>query len=303
MKRRLPPLKSLIALESVVRTGSVTAAAAELAVTHSAVSKQLAVLEQWMGRGAFADRRRGMVPTPETIRLAEAAGRAFDDLQIAVDQVAPEPGETAPLQVVAPAAFAMRWLIPRLPLFRPTRRAIDVMVRPSHSRENWLELPFDVAIRPAGSVPERLRPVSLFPEELGLFISRNAAPLKLENNIQPAQLLEVMSLIDVRSRRHDTARWLAHAGIERAASLKGQSYAHLHVAIEAMLAGKGAIVASALILEDLLCRKEIIEPWPSLRISGAGYVFVGAPSANNLQASRLFAEWLSGMTGNSIQDV
>src|SRR3546814_12640583 len=83
MKWRLRPLKTLPVLESCVRTGSVTAAAAELSVTHSEVSKQLALLEDWLGQPLLAEKRRGMIPTAAMGFLCEAARSAFDQLQAA----------------------------------------------------------------------------------------------------------------------------------------------------------------------------------------------------------------------------
>src|SRR3546814_13968466 len=99
---------------------SVTAAAAELSVTHSAVSKQLALLEDWLGQPLFAEKRRGMIPTAAMGCLCEAARSAFDQLQAAVDEVSSGSVSTAPLRVIAPATLARRWLIPRLPDFRPS---------------------------------------------------------------------------------------------------------------------------------------------------------------------------------------
>ncbi|MEJ2030194.1 MAG: LysR family transcriptional regulator, partial [Maritimibacter sp.] len=48
-RRFLPSISSLLALEAVDRLGSATAAAEELALTHSAVSRQLKVLEGQLG--------------------------------------------------------------------------------------------------------------------------------------------------------------------------------------------------------------------------------------------------------------
>ena len=54
-KPSLPPFKALVALECVVRHRSVSRAAEELCVTHGAVSKQLALLTDWLGRPLFTD--------------------------------------------------------------------------------------------------------------------------------------------------------------------------------------------------------------------------------------------------------
>ena len=45
----LPPLQCLVAFESAARHMSFTKAAAELSLTQSAVSRQIAALETWLG--------------------------------------------------------------------------------------------------------------------------------------------------------------------------------------------------------------------------------------------------------------
>jgi LysR family transcriptional regulator, glycine cleavage system transcriptional activator len=48
MARRIPPLNPLHVFEVVARAGSLTRAAEELHITQSAVSRQLAVLEDYL---------------------------------------------------------------------------------------------------------------------------------------------------------------------------------------------------------------------------------------------------------------
>ena len=111
-KRLLPPLKSLVALEAVVRHGSVTTAAAELCVTHGAISKHLAGLEDWLGMPLFLDNRRRMVPTASALTLAEGVGTALTALETSLEAVRSTQGGSADavFQIIAPATFAMHWL-------------------------------------------------------------------------------------------------------------------------------------------------------------------------------------------------
>jgi hypothetical protein len=48
--RRLPPLNALRVFEVAARTGSYAEAAAELGLTHGAVSRQIAALEGWLAQ-------------------------------------------------------------------------------------------------------------------------------------------------------------------------------------------------------------------------------------------------------------
>ena len=61
---RIPPLKAIIAFESIARTKSVNRAAEELDLTASAVSHQLSNLESMIGQSLFQRTGRGLVLTP-----------------------------------------------------------------------------------------------------------------------------------------------------------------------------------------------------------------------------------------------
>src|ERR1044072_5261366 len=56
----LPPLQCLVAFESAVRHGSFTKAAAELHLTQSAISRQIAQLEDFLGRSLFVREHRSL---------------------------------------------------------------------------------------------------------------------------------------------------------------------------------------------------------------------------------------------------
>jgi len=111
--RPLPPLNALRVFEVAARTGSYAEAAAELGLTHGAVSRQIAALEGWLGQRFFARTGRCMVATPIARVFAAEVRVSFDRL-IAAAEACGRPGARRILRVSAPISFAMRWLIPRL---------------------------------------------------------------------------------------------------------------------------------------------------------------------------------------------
>ncbi|WP_386263108.1 LysR family transcriptional regulator, partial [Xanthomonas translucens] len=82
--RRLPSLNALRAFEAAARLRSVGGAAAELHVTHGAVSRQIRLLEEELGLALLQREGRGIRPTAAGERLRDAAGGAFAQLQDAV---------------------------------------------------------------------------------------------------------------------------------------------------------------------------------------------------------------------------
>ncbi|MGE6742809.1 LysR family transcriptional regulator [Allorhizobium pseudoryzae] len=115
-RRFLPSLSLLSAFEAAARTGSVTAAAQELDLTQSAVSRQIAALEKQIGVALFLRER-------QTIRLTIAGDTYAREVREALRRIssaslnlrANPAGGTLNLAILP--FFGSRWLAPRLPRF------------------------------------------------------------------------------------------------------------------------------------------------------------------------------------------
>lgn len=288
MKRTLPPLKALAALESVVRTGSVSAAANELCVTHSAVSKQIGSLEAWIGKPLFANNRRQMLPTHEAEQLADAAEKAFGLIADAVDAMLHERAATV-LQVIAPSTFAMRWLLPRLPEFQAGNPSIKVRVRQTHTPEPWLEIPFDVAIRRGGRMPPDLTVIRLLDEQLGLVVSPK---LLARKDAADLSRMTALPFLEAETRPGELAGWMKAAGSGPMRAEGAIRFPHFYIALAAALAGRGALVAPITVLGELLAKEELFEPWPGIRLDGSCYKVAYAASGAQSAAAEAFVTWL-----------
>lgn len=286
-KRRLPPMKSMMALESVVRSGSVSAAADDLAVTHGAVSKQITLLEEWLGRPLFAEKRRGMIANAAGERLAAATAEACRILATALDEIEAEDG-AAELNVVAPATFAMRWLIPRLPSFQAAGQGVRVRVRPTHTTEDWDALDCDVMVRRGRALAPRFAPRPIFVEELGLVMAPGLAG---------ASAPSALPLVSAETRAGELDRWFAHAAGTHAAP-EAIAFPHFYIALEAALSGIGALVAPLFLVDELLRAGHLVEPWPDRRVAGATYSVGVNPEGGNVAASRQVADWLCRAAGD-----
>jgi LysR family transcriptional regulator, glycine cleavage system transcriptional activator len=288
-KRRLPSLKSLLFLESVVRTGSVTAAADELSITHSAVSKQLSQLEAWTGVPLFVEKRKGMIPTADVARLAAVLGNAFDDIDDALEILRPSRVKRSKLQVIAPATFAMRWLIPRLQEFHTGERPVDTMVRPTHTPDNWLDMPFDVAIRRGGVIPPQFSPRPLFTETLSLVVSA-----RLFGDRGPASKDELagIGLLEAVTRPGELKTWLKASGLSGSLARQALKLPHFYIALDAMFAGRGALVVPTYLIEDHLMRGEVVEPFPEWRVDGPAYQIFSNPASPEAAMTSGFIDWI-----------
>jgi len=95
-RRLIPPLNAVRAFEAAARHGSFKNAAAELGVTHGAISRQVHLLEDWLGPPALFRRlSQGVALTPDGAALLAEFGPALDRIATAARQHQERRGEPA----------------------------------------------------------------------------------------------------------------------------------------------------------------------------------------------------------------
>lgn len=114
MRRSLPSLQRLRALEAVLRAGGFSAAAGELLLTQSAVSNQIKRLEDETGVLLVERIGKRVKPTPEGEILLAAAGRMFADLAAALMRIADMQGEVTGRFVIGAGGVASTYHLPPL---------------------------------------------------------------------------------------------------------------------------------------------------------------------------------------------
>lgn len=106
-------MESLTALLVAAETGSFTAAAEALGITHGSVSRRIAVLERWLGTQLFERQGRGVQLTPAGQRFTSEAREALGLLSRSAEQWRPWRGRRTVRLSVVPS-FAKIWLMPHL---------------------------------------------------------------------------------------------------------------------------------------------------------------------------------------------
>ena len=138
MNRTLPPFPALRAFEAAARHQSFTAAGDELHVTHGAISRQIAILERFVGVNVF-DRHGKRVKLNDAGRLYLGVVREmFDNLSVATERLR-DSGQTRVLRINALPTFAMRWLLPRLSQFQRAVPTVELRLSTSNLPVDQLE--------------------------------------------------------------------------------------------------------------------------------------------------------------------
>ena len=145
-RRRAPPLNSLRVFEVIARLQNLTAAARELRVSQSAVSRQVAALESYLGVELFRRERHGVRLTRVGMNYAERIVPAFDEIAGATDKLLRSKTHGV-LRVRTYTTFTAKWLIPHLPDFTARHPDIEVVVSNAVPQVDFDRDPVDVAIQ------------------------------------------------------------------------------------------------------------------------------------------------------------
>jgi LysR family glycine cleavage system transcriptional activator len=163
--RILPPLSALRSFEAVARLGSVTLAAAELHVTHSAISQQIRQLEELLGVALLLREGRGLRLSEDGRLYALQVRLGLTELSEATRLVQARPREGELVIAVLPS-FGANWLLPRLPRFHARFPAYRLSLRASLDIQDLRQGLVDVGVRMGQGDWEGLQQKKLFEDEL-----------------------------------------------------------------------------------------------------------------------------------------
>jgi DNA-binding transcriptional LysR family regulator len=129
--RRLPPLRALEAFVRIVRLGSAKAAANELGLSPSALSRRVGSLEDFTAKRLFTRQHQAMKLTDEGQAFYDAIAPKLDELALAVESQI-ESNQVLRLHLGVPSLFGGQRLFPRLPELRKLhpRLHIDIDTGP-----------------------------------------------------------------------------------------------------------------------------------------------------------------------------
>jgi Transcriptional regulator len=145
MRRKIPTTAALVAFESAARHESFTKAADELSLTQSAICRQIATLEEFLGVELFRRSRRGVKLTEAGLNYSRRVAQRLDAVErdtLAV--MGQQGGGTLELAVVP--TFATQWLLPRLKDFKRLHPEVTVNLTNRTRPFLFADTEFDAAL-------------------------------------------------------------------------------------------------------------------------------------------------------------
>lgn len=292
MRRKIPSIEALTAFEAAARHESFTRSADELALTQSAVGRQVAGLEEYLGVALFNRVKKRVSLTAVGQLYAKQVRENLERLER--DTLAAmahrDAGGIVELAVIP--TFATRWLIPRLPQFYAQHQHITLNLTTRAEPFLFTDTSFDAAIHFGDPVWPGAVAEYLFGEEMTPVCSPRL--LNGRQVLQPRELTH-FTLLHQSARPDAWRQWLAQAGLHDADCMKGQRYELFSMLVEAARAGLGvALVPRFFVLHELEVGELTVPCALSLR-NDKGYYLVYPESGQNSPLLKAFEVWLLGV--------
>jgi DNA-binding transcriptional LysR family regulator len=243
----LPPLDPLRAFEAAARTGSFSAAALALNLTHGAVSRQIGKLEHWLGRRLFERQARGVSLTPDGQRLflrtAEAFALIADSADRWVDQ-----HKGSVVRLTSIPSICGLWLMPRLAQLEAGNPPLRIDLVVEHRSADLDADGIDLAIRCGrGAIPGR-QSVQLFEEYCYPIAAPNMAAVI--GSGAPERLLAWPLIHD--SDASGWRAWFAEQGLDYRPRSQDRRFEDYNLVLDAASHGLGIALARPPLVEETL---------------------------------------------------
>lgn len=297
MRQRPLSIGPLRAFEAVARLLSFRAAAEELSLTQSAVSRQIQALEEEIGCTLFLRGTRKVELSSDGAVLLPTAVAVLSRLDQTVRQIRRARGRRV-VNVSTFASFASLWLIPRMEAFQREHSDIDIRLSAYDRKVDLEDGESDLALRydHRAAVPTDAEP--LFEELLSPCVSpwyqqKPPAPLKRPADLAGHALAEED---DPRPSAEYLGwrRWLTEQGEPELQPRRWLYLNFTYQQIQAALTGQGVALARLPLVHEQLQRGELVEPFGKSGRLGSPFSYwliLGSGAARRPEVQQ-FADWV-----------
>jgi LysR family glycine cleavage system transcriptional activator len=292
MARRLPPLSALRPFEAAARLESFTKAAAELHLTHGAVSHQVRALEEHLGTPLFARHGKRVALTAAGRTFAERVRAALGEIAQAADALRARRDDRLSVSVLP--SFASRWLMPRLIRFMDANPGIEVNVIATTTLADFVADEVDLAIRFGGG-PWAPFACEMFLEDEYFPVASPA----FQRGKLPRSPRDLLTIGIIREDRDYWRDWFAAAGVpmEDARAARGPIFNDSTYALQAAARGEGIALARRSIAAEDLERGTLKRLFDVAVPSRERYWFVSPKETAELPKVKAFRDWVKDELG------
>ncbi|PMS34901.1 DNA-binding transcriptional LysR family regulator [Trinickia symbiotica] len=289
MRRKIPSTLALSAFEAAARHQSFTKAADELAVTQSAVCRQIASLEDFLGLKLFRRDRRGVALTEAGVAYSRKVASRLDDVERDTVELMGKGGKGGTLEVAVVPTFATKWLLPRMSMFMAAHPDITVNLSTRTRPFLFGDTDFDAALY-AGP--------ATWPGTASCFLMRESLIAVCSPDlIAPRQRLKASDwsryrLLQQSTRPYAWRDWFASRGMRVEGDMSGPRFELFSMQTEAAIQGIGIALIPRLLIEDELRRGILISVAQHDYLSDRSYYLIYPEQKSDSAPLVAFREWI-----------
>lgn len=286
------PLQAIQVFECVARLASFTKAAAELNMTQSAISYQIAKLERHVGGAVFLRRARGVELTTRGAALAPVIRRSLADIATAFRQTRDEANRV--LTISTMQTIAGNWLAPRIGGFQMRHPQFAVRIDVTSALINFAEDEADVALRCGHGEWPGLVAHKLFDQD---FVAV-ASPAYLERSGTPQTAAELLRHRLIAPSDDWWGLWARAAGVNEALTIEqpGIDVETQQMAGSLASAGHGIALVTPRFERNCLATGQLVPLLDVKGSTGKGYFLVYPRDSRSDPKIAAFRDWILAAT-------
>ena len=290
MRRKIPSTAALAAFEAAARHQSYTRAAAELVVTQSAVCRQVAALEGFLGVALFRRGQRGVVLTDAGQRYVRRVAARLDEVERdTLDLIAGGTVDGGSLELGVVPTFATQWLLPRLAEFQALHPGITVHFTPRTRPFLFSDSALDAAIHAGDGLWPGTEGNCLLPEQL---IAVASPSLLAARGTWTAADMAGLPLLQASTRPDAWRPWFASLGLQVGHAMAGPRMELFSMLAEAAAQGLGVALLPRLLVERELASGRLQQVLNHPYLSQRSYYLIYPPEKADSPVLRAFGGWL-----------
>ncbi|MBV7575171.1 LysR family transcriptional regulator [Pseudomonas sp. PDM32] len=292
----LPPLNSLIAFEAAARHLSFTFAAKELNVTQGAISRQVRLLEDYLGKTLFERTTRTINLTPTGAQYHETVRDCLQSLARSTGEIRQWRGDQQ-VTVATSTAMASLWLLPKVAEFQRQHEEIDLRIIAIDHVKDYAKLDCDLAMYYCSASPKGLDVTPLFSEEI--FMVCSPSYLAKHPQLSSIEGLASCTWLWLEDSQRDWIGWpewfkrLERAPVAPKHRININSYSML---IQSAISGQGVALAWNNLVDEPLGTGALVRPNDLVLQTDAQFCLLEPLSTRGPRHSvKLFRDWLMGL--------
>ncbi|WP_170328592.1 LysR substrate-binding domain-containing protein [Ruegeria arenilitoris] len=287
-RRFLPSIPSLLALEAVDRLGSASAAAEELSLTQSAISRQLKSMEEQLGVDLIQRSQMRLHLTPAAKEYVQVARTALNQLAQASLKLKANPtGGSLNLSILP--AFGMHWLAPRLQDFARRHPEVTVNLNTRLRPFDFDTERFDAAIHFGQRDWAGVNYLRIMRED----VLPVCSPDLLPDDAEDIGWLTEAPLLHLETRPDAWERWFAAQGQE-VTGIHGMLFDQFSTMGQATIHGLGVALLPSYLIEADLAAGRLVPAWRGPGVSLGDFYLVWPQSRAESEPLKSFRAWLQG---------